>query len=257
MTGATGLVAATISVTFTTRRRDAGHRALRDVDLRVGTGEIVGLVGESGSGKSTLGRVIVGLQERYAGTVSFEGQTLSHRRTKAQRRAIQMVFQDPYASLDPQMTIWQMLEELLIVHQIGTTREARRQRCQDLMQLVHMPASLLDARPSGMSGGQRQRMAIARALAVGPRLLVADEATSALDVSVQAGIINLFADLRDRIGLSILFISHNLAVVRSQCDRVAVIYQGEIVEMAETQAIFANPQHGYTRQLLAAAPDLP
>lgn len=251
------LVAEKISVTFATRRRDPGHRALTDVSLRVGKGEIVGLVGESGSGKSTLGRVIVGLQESYTGSVRFDGETLAHRRTIAQRRAIQMVFQDPYASLDPQMTVWQMLEELLVVHRIGGTREARRERCWELMRLVHMPAGLLDVRPAGMSGGQRQRVAIARALAVDPRLVVADEATSALDVSVQAGIINLFADLRDKIGLSILFISHNLAVVRSLCDRVAVICQGEIVEAAATQAIFDAPQHDYTRQLLAAAPDLP
>ena len=251
------LLAEKISVTFATRRRDKGHRALNEVTLGVGKGEIVGLVGESGSGKSTLGRVIVGLQQSYTGEVSFAGEVLGHRRSIEQRRAIQMVFQDPYASLDPQMTVWQMLEELLIVHKIGATRDARRARCQELMRLVHMPPALLDVRPAGMSGGQRQRIALARALAVGPKLIVADEATSALDVSVQAGIINLFADLRDQMGLSILFISHNLAVVRSLCDRVAVIYQGEIVEVAGTEAIFANPQHDYTRQLLAAAPDLP
>lgn len=251
------LVAEKISVTFATRRHDKGHRALNEVTLGVGKGEIVGLVGESGSGKSTLGRVIVGLQRSYLGEVSFADEVLGHRRSIRQRRAIQMVFQDPYASLDPHMTVWQMLEELLIVHKIGATRDARRARCQDLMRLAHMPASLLDARPTDMSGGQRQRIAIARALAVDPQLIVADEATSALDVSVQAGIINLFADLRDQMGLSILFISHNLAVVRSLCDRVAVIYQGEIVEVADTEAIFANPQNDYTRQLLTAAPDLP
>ncbi|GAB0115179.1 ABC transporter ATP-binding protein [Acidisoma sp. C75] len=251
------LLAENISVTFATRRRDEGHRALRDVSLGIGTGEILGLVGESGSGKSTLGRVIVGLQERYEGQVSFGGTVLGHRRTRAQRRAIQMVFQDPYASLDPQMTVWQMIEELLAVHRIGKTRDARRARCEALMRLVHMPAALLDVRPAGMSGGQRQRIALARALAVDPQMIVADEATSALDVSVQAGIINLLADLRDEMGLSILFISHNLAVVRSLCDRVAVIYQGEIVEVADTEAIFGAPQHDYTRQLLAAAPDLP
>ncbi|WP_158243177.1 ABC transporter ATP-binding protein [Acidimangrovimonas sediminis] len=257
MTGGSELVAEDISVTFATRRRDAGHRALAGVSLGVRPGEIVGLVGESGSGKSTLGRVIVGLQQDYTGTLRFGGEVLAHRRTRAQRRAIQMVFQDPYASLDPQMTVWKMLEELLIVHGIGENREARRARSEELMRLVHMPPTLLDTRPAGMSGGQRQRVAIARALSVGPQLLVADEATSALDVSVQAGIINLFADLRAEIGLSILFISHNLAVVRSLCDRVAVICQGEIVEEAETRAVFDAPRHDYTRQLLAAAPDLP
>ncbi|PSJ62801.1 ABC transporter ATP-binding protein [Pseudaminobacter soli (ex Li et al. 2025)] len=246
------LVAEGLSVTF-----PGGMRALRDVNLRVGEREIVGLVGESGSGKSTLGRVIVGLQHSYSGTLTFAGEALDPRRTTKQRGAIQMVFQDPYASLDPRMTVWQLLDELLSVHRIGSGREDRRHRCEDLMRRVHLPVAMLDSRPVGMSGGQRQRVAIARALAVEPRFLVADEPTAALDVSVQARIINLFADLREEMGLSQLFISHNLAVVRSLCDRVAVIYRGEIVEMAATDAIFEAPQHDYTRQLLAAAPDLP
>lgn len=244
-----------LSVVFGTGR--LRMTAVNGVSFSVREGESFGLVGESGSGKSTLGRVIVGLQPDYTGKVSFNGALLAPRRPRAQRRAIQMVFQDPYASLDPQMTVWQMLEELLIVHGIGENRDARRERCRELMRLVHMPAGLLDVRPAGMSGGQRQRVAIARALAIDPQLLVADEATSALDVSVQAGIINLFADLRAEIGLSILFISHNLAVVRSLCERVAVIYRGEIVETAGTEAIFDHPQNAYTRELLAAAPDLP
>jgi ABC-type glutathione transport system ATPase component len=194
------LVVENVSVTFAARRRDKGHRALDAVSLRVGAGAIVGLVGESGSGKSTLGRVIAGLQHSYSGQLRFGDETLAPRRTRAQRRAIQMVFQDPYASLDPLMTIRQMLEELLVVHQLAATRAARRQRCDELMGLVQMPVGLLDVRPAGMSGGQRQRMAIARALAVGPRLVVADEPTAALDVSVQAGIINLFSDLREETG---------------------------------------------------------
>lgn len=251
------LVVEDVSVTFRTRRRDAGHRALDGVSLRIGAGEILGLVGESGSGKSTLGRVIAGLQRSYTGRLRFGGEVLAPHRSRAQRRAIQMVFQDPYASLDPLMTIRQMLDELLIVHRLAPDREARRRRCEELMGLVQMPAGLLDARPAGMSGGQRQRMAIARALAVGPQLVVADEATAALDVSVQAGIINLFADLRAGMGQSILFISHNLAVVRALCDRVAVIYEGRLVEIADTPAIFASPRHEYTQRLLAAAPDLP
>jgi ABC-type glutathione transport system ATPase component len=246
------LVAEGLSVTF-----PGGMQALRNVDIRVGAGEIVGLVGESGSGKSTLGRIIVGLQNSYSGALRFADEALSPRRTRSQRCAIQMVFQDPYASLDPRMTVWQLLDELMVVHRIGTGREDRRRRCEDLMRRVHLPGALLNSRPTSMSGGQRQRVAIARALAVNPRFLVADEPTAALDVSVQAGIINLFADLRQEMGLSQLFISHNLAVVRSLCDRVAVIYRGEIVEMAPTGAIFDAPQHDYTRQLLAAAPDLP
>lgn len=246
------LVAEKLSVTFPN-----GMRALHDVTLSVGEREIVGLVGESGSGKSTLGRIIVGLQGSYSGTLAFEGQALQPRRTRAQRSAIQMVFQDPYASLDPRMSVWQVLHELMAVHRIGAGREDRRHRCEDLMRRVHLPVSMLESRPSSMSGGQRQRVAIARALAIEPKFLVADEPTAALDVSVQAGIINLFADLREEISLSQLFISHNLAVVRSLCDRVAVIYRGEIVEIAATDAIFQAPQHDYTRQLLAAAPDLP
>lgn len=241
-----------LSVTF-----PGGMQALRGVDLHVGAGEIVGLVGESGSGKSTLGRVIVGLQHTYSGGLTFAGETLRSRRTAAQRCAIQMVFQDPYASLDPRMTVWQLLHELMIVHAIGNGRAERRRRCEELLHQVHLPVSMLDSRPTDMSGGQRQRVAIARALACNPRFLVSDEPTAALDVSVQAGIINLFADLRAGMGLSQLFISHNLAVVRSLCDRVAVIYRGEIVETAKTEAIFDAPQHAYTRQLLAAAPDLP
>ena len=246
------LVVEGVSVTF-----PGGMQALRNVDLRVGAGEIVGLVGESGSGKSTLGRVVVGLQQSYSGLLQFGGETIHPRRTRQQRCAIQMVFQDPYASLDPRMTVWQLLHELMSVHGIGGGREDRRQRCEDLLRRVHLPLTMLDNRPATMSGGQRQRVAIARALAIDPQFLVADEATAALDVSVQAGIINLFADLRAMMGLSQLFISHNLAVVRSLCDRVAVIYRGEIVEMASTEAIFDAPQHDYTRQLLAAAPDLP
>ncbi|MGV1792948.1 ABC transporter ATP-binding protein [Rhizobium sp. A37_96] len=246
------LVVEGVSVTF-----PGGMQALRNVDLRVGAGEIVGLVGESGSGKSTLGRVVVGLQQSYSGLLQFGGETIHPRRTRQQRCAIQMVFQDPYASLDPRMTVWQLLHELMSVHGIGSGREDRRQRCEDLLRRVHLPLTMLDNRPATMSGGQRQRVAIARALAIDPQFLVADEATAALDVSVQAGIINLFADLRAMMGLSQLFISHNLAVVRSLCDRVAVIYRGEIVEMASTEAIFDAPQHDYTRHLLAAAPDLP
>lgn len=251
------LVATDISVTFGGNARGGGYRALDGVSMRIDERRIIGLVGESGSGKSTFGRVIVGLQHSYAGALSFGAETLHHRRTPQQRRAIQMVFQDPYASLDPRMTAWQMLAELFAVHRLGKDRHERRHKAEELMRFVHMPPTMLDLRPESMSGGQRQRIAIARALAVEPRLVIADEATAALDVSVQAGIINLFADLRDSIGLSILFVSHNLAVVRSLCDRVAVIHRGRIVEEADTASIFANPQHDYTRQLLAAAPDLP
>jgi oligopeptide/dipeptide ABC transporter ATP-binding protein len=166
-----------------------------------------------------------------------------------------MVFQDPYASLDPRMTVRQILAELLRYHDI-VPRERVRARCAELMDLVQLPAALLDARPAGMSGGQRQRVAIARALAVEPRVLIADEAVAALDVSVQAGVINLLADLRERLNLSILFIAHDLAVVRSLCDRVSVIYLGRIVEEGPSARLFGTPEHPYTQGLLAAVPRL-
>jgi peptide/nickel transport system ATP-binding protein len=166
-----------------------------------------------------------------------------------------MVFQDPFSSLNPSMTVRQHLAELLRVHHV-VARGKVDARCRELMALVGLPDALLDVRPRKMSGGQRQRVAIARALAVEPRLLVADEAVSALDVSVQAGIINLFADLREKMGLSILFIAHDLAVVRNICDTVSVIYMGRIVERGSTEDLFESPQHPYTQGLLAAVPRL-
>jgi ABC-type glutathione transport system ATPase component len=166
-----------------------------------------------------------------------------------------MVFQDPYASLDPRMTARQTLAEVLRVHQVVAKQDLRA-RCAELMDLVQLPGRLLDSRPGGMSGGQRQRIAIARALAVSPRLLVADEAVSALDVSVQAGIVNLLADLRTELGLSILFIAHDLAIVRALCDRVSVIYLGQIREERPCQELFDNPRDDYTKRLLSAIPRL-
>jgi len=249
-----------VHVTFRLRgRRRKGLRELRAVDgvsLRVGQHEIVGLVGESGSGKSTLGLLICGLNDLTAGTMRLDDEPLGtgHRRREV-RRAIQMVFQDPFSSLNPRMTAAQHLAELLRVHHLASGPDVRK-RCVELMSMVVLPAELLDARPRALSGGQCQRVAIARALALGPRLLVADEPVSALDVSVQAGIIALFASLRQEFGLSILFIAHDLAVVRHLCDRVAVMYMGRIVEEAETAALFGDPRHPYTRGLLAAVPRL-
>ncbi|HEY9292361.1 MAG TPA: ATP-binding cassette domain-containing protein [Microlunatus sp.] len=246
-----------VSLSFHTGHGRTAHtvRALDRVSLQVGEGEIVGLVGESGSGKSTLARVVCGLQPYEQGEVRFADSLLTAKRSRAQRRQIQLVFQDPYASLDPRMTIRQTLTEMLRVHRIVDTGQLRS-RCAELMELVQLPAALLDAKPSGMSGGQRQRIAIARALAVNPRLLVADEAVAALDVSVQAGIVNLFADLREQLQLTILFIAHDLAVVRTLCDRVAVIYRGEIVEQRPCLDLFDDPHDAYTRRLLSAIPRL-
>ena len=255
--GDTLLSAEHIRVAFTTGRGRSAHRlvALNDVSLSIGRGEVLGLVGESGSGKSTMARAIVGLQSCETGRMTFDGRPLQATRTRADRKAIQMVFQDPYASLDPRMTVRQALSEVLRVHRLASSWQLRA-KCEDLMELVQLPVQLLDSRPAGMSGGQRQRVAIARALAVDPTLLIADEAVAALDVSVQAGIVNLLADLRENLGLSILFISHDLAVVRALCDRVSVIYHGEIVEEGPCAELFANPRHEYTKRLLAAIPRL-
>ncbi len=227
--------------------------ALNGVDLSVPKGTILGLVGESGSGKSTLARVVIALERSFTGTMTFEGQVLPPQRSKELRRRIQMVFQDPYSSLDPRMTIRQTLAELLRVHRI-VERQNVDKRCRELMGQVQLPARALDSYPISMSGGQRQRVAIAKALALEPSLLVADEAVSALDVSVQAGIVNLMADLRDELGLSVLFIAHDLAVVRSLCENVVVMYHGNVVEAAATETLFTEPRDEYTRNLLESIP---
>ena len=247
-----------VSVTFASRHGGGRNkvRAVDNVSLEVKPREIVGIVGESGSGKSTLARVIAGLVEPAAGELVFDSADLPFRkRPVALRRRIQMVFQDPYSSLDPRMTVRQQLAEVLSVHRLVAPR-AIEAASSALLEQVHLPASILDARPRQMSGGQRQRVAIARSLAVQPDLLVADEPVSALDVSVQAGIVRLFAELRRKLGLTLVFIAHDLAVVRHLCDRVAVMYMGRIVETGATDAIFLAPCHPYTRALLAAIPRL-
>lgn len=244
-----------IRVEFSAGRGNSKSKvvALNDVSLNVAQGTIVGLVGESGSGKSTLARVLTALERPSSGSIRFTGSELPTRRTRQMRRRIQMVFQDPYASLDPRMSIRQTLSELLRFHHVVPRNEIGK-RCLELVDLVQLPARALDTYPVSMSGGQRQRVAIAKALALEPTLLVADEAVSALDVSVQAGIVNLFADLRNDLGLSVLFIAHDLAVVKNLCDRVAVIYHGDIVEEADTGSLFASPQAEYTKTLLASIP---
>ena len=245
-----------VTVTFKRRRGAAELRAVDQVSLDIRPGEILGLVGESGSGKSTLARLVVGINNLAEGAVRFDGAPLSAAdRSPALRRRIQMVFQDPFSSLNPRMTVRQHLAELLRVHHVVPAGEIQA-RCQSLLESVHLPLTLLDARPRSMSGGQRQRVAIARALALQPDLRVADAPVSALDVSVQAGIIALFSELRSTLGLSILFIAHDLAVVRHLCDRVAVMYMGRIVERGETDRVFEDPRHPYTRGLLAAIPRL-
>jgi oligopeptide/dipeptide ABC transporter ATP-binding protein len=230
-------------------------RAVDGVDLDVGRGEMVGLVGESGCGKSTLGRCIVGLYEPTAGTIRYDDQELRVDRARSERRRIQMVFQDPYSSLNPRMTVRQTLAELLRAHAM-VPRDAVDARCRELLDLVGLSSRALDAHPRQFSGGQRQRVSIARALALEPELLVADEPVSALDVSVQATVLNLLEELREKLGLGVLLIAHNMAVVRHVCDRVAVMYLGRIVETAATDELFTSPRHPYTQGLLKAVPRL-
>src|ERR1700722_18414523 len=229
-------------------------RAVDGVDLEIERGEALALVGESGSGKSTLARALTGLVPLDAGEVKLGGRVLKGgRRSRADQRRVQMVFQDPYSSLNPRLTVGGMLHELLRVHHVVPRSEVDSYS-RELVRLVGLDPDSLHAYPRQFSGGQRQRVAIARALALSPGLLVADEPVSALDVSVQATILNLLQDLQGRLGLTLLLISHNLAVVRHLCDRVAVMYLGRIVEVAPTEQLFRDPRHPYTRGLLAAIP---
>ncbi len=230
-------------------------RAVDGVSLTVAPAEIVGLVGESGCGKTTIGRCITGELAATQGEVRLEGTVVGRRRETAVRRSVQMVYQDPATSLNPRLSVRQVLAELLRVHRL-VPRDQVEQRCRELLGYVGLPARALDGYPHQFSGGQRQRIAIARALAVEPRMLVADEPVSALDVSVQATILALFDELRQRLGLAILLISHNLAVVRHLSDRVAVMYLGRIAETAPRDALFEDPRAPYTQVLLKSAPRL-
>ncbi len=239
--------------------RTAEVRAVDDVSFRLRRGTTLAVAGESGSGKSTLARLVLGLLQPSSGTVIFDGAdvsdaaSLGRRETLGFRRKIQPVFQNPYGSLDPMYSVAQIIEEPLRIHRIGDRRE-RRQSVGELAERVALPSSLLNRRPRELSGGQRQRVAIARALALRPEVVVCDEAVSALDVVVQAQILDLLAELQAALGLTYLFISHDLAVIRQIADEVMVMQAGRVVEHAATGDVFARPRHEYTRQLLAAVP---
>lgn len=230
-------------------------RAVDHISLQIHAGTSIGVVGESGCGKSTLAKAVIGLLRPTSGAIRLDGAELAGRRDRATRRRIQMVFQDPGSSLNPRMTVGTAIAEMLQVHGLRSGAEIE-QRCRELLDLVELPATAFDQRPQAMSGGQRQRVAIARALALEPDLLIADEAVAALDVSVQASVLNLLNELRKRLGLTLLFISHDLGVVRQVTERVVVLYLGRVVEDQPTNDLFERPIHPYTKALLAAAPRL-
>ncbi|HEY2282142.1 MAG TPA: ATP-binding cassette domain-containing protein [Solirubrobacteraceae bacterium] len=239
------------------RRSVGAVRAVDGVELEVMRGETFGIVGESGSGKSTTARLIARLLEPTAGEVRFEGRditALHGARLKPIRRELQMVFQDPYSSLNPRKTIGSIVAEPLVIHRVEPDRAARRRAVQELLDTVGLNPEHYNRYPHEFSGGQRQRVGIARALALGPKLLIADEPVSALDVSIQAQVLNLLRDLQRRLGLTMVFISHDLSVIRHMCDRIAVMHDGRIVELRSNEALYSAPREPYTRELLAAVP---
>jgi len=237
-------------------KRDAVH-AVDGVDFTVVTGEIFGLVGESGCGKTTLGRTIIRLYEPTSGSVIFMGKDIAKakgHRLHEVRKGMQMVFQDPYASLEPTMTAGQIIEEPLLIHRVFNSQERRRKRVLDLIEMIGLSQKDYDRYPKHFSGGQRQRIALARALAIEPKLIVADEPVSALDMSIRAQILNLMVDLQNKLGLTYIFVAHDMSLVRQLCDRVAIMYLGKIVELGRTEDIYNDPLHPYTKALFSAVP---
>ena len=230
--------------------------ALSRVNLEVYKGETLGIIGESGCGKSTLGRCLVRLHEPTSGTVTFEGEPLDFKKDRArrQRRSVQMIFQDPYSSLNPRKTCAKIIEEPMIIHKTETDPKKREARVRKLMELVGLDTQHMHRYPHEFSGGQRQRINIARALSLGPKLLVCDEPVSALDVSIQAQVLNLFGRLQRELGLTYVFISHDLSVIKHISDRIAIMYLGQVVELCDAEGIYEEPLHPYTQALLSAIP---
>ncbi|MBU8596456.1 peptide ABC transporter substrate-binding protein [Shouchella clausii] len=239
-------------------KRTVGYvKAVDGITLNVYKGESLGIVGESGSGKSTLGRMLLRLLDPTEGEVYFNGEqisNLSNRKMRPYRRDMQMVFQDPYASLNPRMTIGELLEEPLLVHKTMNTKADRKKRAEELLETVGLPKSSYNKYPHEFSGGQRQRVGIARALSTKPKLIIGDEPVSALDVSIQSQVLNLMKDLQDEFQLTYLFIAHDLSVVKHISDRVAVMYLGRIVEIAQKDSLYETPLHPYTEALISAVP---
>ncbi len=239
------------------QRQVGAIKAVDGIDFTLFRGETLGLVGESGCGKSTTGRAILQLHRPTDGEVLFEGKDLTKTKSeelRKMRRRMQMIFQDPYASLNPRMTVGSIIGEPLEVHNIGSGRKDRQERVQALLKTVGLNPYFVNRYPHEFSGGQRQRIGIARALAVNPSFIVCDEPISALDVSIQAQIINLLEDLQDELDLTYLFIAHDLSVVRHISDRIAVMYLGKIVELADRDELYSDPKHPYTQALLSAVP---
>jgi len=235
-------------------------KAIDDISFHIDKGEVLSLVGESGCGKTTVGRTLTKLEKYSDGQALFSGRDIlpmSQARFRPMRREIQMIFQDPYASLNPRLTVEQTLTEPLYIHKLADSRHNARPQVAEILEQVGLDATVMKRHPHEFSGGQRQRIGIARVMILKPQLIIADEAVSALDVSIQAQVLNLIKELQQANGISMLFISHDLGVVRHISDRVAVMYQGKIVETAKTPSVFNNPQHSYTKKLLASIPRVP